>query len=121
MKKRPVIGIIASWKKSEGIIPIYRTGVHYIEQVEEAGGLPIQIPLSDKWNSDEIDNYISICDGFLFPGGGDFDPSLYGEEALDGIDLDNNDVTIERYSCHIAKISTICLFNFTTFNFFYIF
>ena len=36
------------------------------------------------WTLDEqqLDDYISTCDGFVFTGGDDIDPSHYGEEIL---------------------------------------
>ena len=38
------------------------------------------------WNEDPavISGYVSGCDGFLFTGGNDIDPALYGEERLPG-------------------------------------
>ena len=37
-----------------------------------------------KWSTDEqvMNEYISACDGFIFTGGGDVDPSRYGEERI---------------------------------------
>ena len=36
------------------------------------------------WTEDpeKISGYISDCDGFLFPGGNDVDPALYGEDRI---------------------------------------
>lgn len=37
-----------------------------------------------KWSTDEqvMNEYVSNCDGFIFTGGGDVDPSRYGEERI---------------------------------------
>lgn len=82
MKKRPVIGIVSARHDIGRILMQYTTSCHYLEQVEAAGGLPIQLPLIPGMGDEEMNTYISLCDGFLFPGGADFDSSWYGEELL---------------------------------------
>ena len=49
----------------------------YVRRVEEAGGLPILLPICDPARAPE---YLSLCDGLLVIGGDDVDPALYGEE-----------------------------------------
>lgn len=73
--KRPVIGIVPLvdiQRESYWMLPGYMDGV------AEAGGLPIMLPLPD--DEEQIDQLVALCDGFLFTGGQDVDPSLYGEE-----------------------------------------
>ena len=73
--KRPVIGIVPLvdiQKESYRMLPGYMDGV------AEAGGLPIMLPLPD--DEEQIDQLVALCDGFLFTGGQDVEPSLYGEE-----------------------------------------
>ena len=51
----------------------------YLEGISRAGGLPIILPL--KTNEEEHEKICSMCDGFLFTGGQDVSPDLYGETA----------------------------------------
>lgn len=75
MKK--VIGVMPLWddkKESIWILPGYLNGI------EGAGGLSIIFPMTaDK---SEIEQLCSLCDGFLFTGGHDVSPELFGEEPL---------------------------------------
>lgn len=72
---RPKIGILPlydSEKQTLWINPLYFGGV------EQAGGLPLLLPLSEE--PELWDEYIESCDGFVFTGGQDIAPSIYGEE-----------------------------------------
>lgn len=73
---RPIIGLFAEID-DEMSTRILRT---YIEAVEGAGGLPILLPYVK--GEDAIFDFIKLCDGFVFTGGADIDPSHYGEEKL---------------------------------------
>lgn len=54
----------------------------YIQSVRYSGGLPLILPLV---RSDMIlDQYVSLCKGFLFCGGGDITPLLFGQEPKNG-------------------------------------
>lgn len=74
---RPKIGVLPlydSEKQTLWINPLYFGGV------EQAGGLPLLLPLSEDpklW-----DEYLESCDGFVFTGGQDIAPDIYGEEKL---------------------------------------
>ena len=71
---KPVIGLIPLVDKQRDsfwMLP------GYINGVRAAGGLPVMLPLTDD-NAD-IDTILSMCDGFIFTGGHDVDPVLYGE------------------------------------------
>lgn len=73
---KPVIGIIPlydEFKDSVWMVPGYMNGI------EEAGGLPIILPYTI--DTEEILQAARMCDGFLFTGGHDVSPSVYGEEA----------------------------------------
>lgn len=52
----------------------------YMKGIEGAGGIPLMLPLT----SDEIviGQLANAFDGFLFTGGQDVSPGIYGEEAL---------------------------------------
>lgn len=73
---RPRIGVLPLYKNN-GVLwinPLYFGGI------ETAGGLPMLLPLSQEehlW-----DSYLESCDGFVFTGGQDISPELYGENKL---------------------------------------
>lgn len=77
MEKKPLIGVVPLWdetKKSIWMIPGYLGGI------EQAGGIPLTLPLTD--DEEDLSRLINICDGFLFTGGQDVDPTVYGEARL---------------------------------------
>ncbi|MDM8214477.1 gamma-glutamyl-gamma-aminobutyrate hydrolase family protein [Enterococcus hirae] len=49
----------------------------FVRAVEEAGGIPLVLPITDP---EKANAYISLVDKLLVPGGQDIDPLLYGEE-----------------------------------------
>ncbi len=78
---KPIIGVMPLWddeKDSIWMLPGYMDGVH------QAGGLPIIFPFST--DEDELDQLITLCDGFLFTGGHDVSPAIYHESPLAGLD-----------------------------------
>lgn len=87
--KRPLIGITTGsdpdfkqpWK-SEGI----GQRREYIDAVTAAGGIPFLLPIST--DTEVIEKYVNMMDGFLFAGGNDIDPVWYGEDNLYSTDLD---------------------------------
>lgn len=75
--KKPVIGIVPLvdiQRDSYWMLPGYMLGV------EAAGALPIMLPLTDR--AEDIGQMIAMCDGFLFTGGQDVSPAVYGAEKL---------------------------------------
>lgn len=61
----------------------------YIETISLSGGIPILIPYSDSsfdtsdyTKSNRFYKYFDLCDGFLFCGGDDVTPLLFGEELM---------------------------------------
>lgn len=74
---KPVIGLMPLWdeeKDSYWMLP------GYVDGVMRAGGLPVMLPLSA--DREDLRRLCDLCDGFLFTGGPDVDPGVYGEEAL---------------------------------------
>lgn len=72
--------------KKIGIVPLYDTAraslwmlPRYMEGISQAGGLPIMLPLTD--DPAQLCALADDCDGFLFPGGQDVAPALYGAAA----------------------------------------
>ena len=85
MAKRPVIGVLSTRKEGR-ILPHYYTTGHYIEQLDAAGGIPVQLPLSLATGTAQLTEWVALCDGFVLPGGGDFSPMFYGEAPLPGFE-----------------------------------
>lgn len=72
---RPVIGVVPLFdeeKDSVWMVPGYLSGI------EEAGGLPLILPFTAK--EEEVEEAAALCNGFLFTGGHDVAPSVYGQE-----------------------------------------
>ncbi|MCM1252846.1 MAG: gamma-glutamyl-gamma-aminobutyrate hydrolase family protein [Clostridium sp.] len=75
MKK--VIGILPLWddeKESLWMLP------GYLDGIAEAGGLPIIFPM--KADGEEVVQLCDLCGGFLFTGGHDVSPEMYGEKPI---------------------------------------
>jgi putative glutamine amidotransferase len=71
----------------------------YVKGVLRAGGVPLIIPCFG--DPDVIKRQVEICDAFLFSGGGDIDPSQYGEEPdcrLGEIDPTIDDFQLSLYA-----------------------
>lgn len=71
---RPVIGALAE---------IYddlqtRMNATYASAIEHSGGMPLVLPYVE--DDGVIEDFVALCDGFLFTGGADVDPACYGEE-----------------------------------------
>lgn len=76
--KKPMIGILPLvdvQRESYWMLPGYMRGV------EEAGGLPVMLPLTA--DRAELEQMADSFDGFLFTGGHDVSPALYGQAATD--------------------------------------
>lgn len=71
----------------------------YIQAVKSAGGLPIILPLVKS--KTVIQDYVALCDGFLFCGGGDITPLLFGQEPDYGIGA--TDITLDLFQIRLMK------------------
>ena len=73
--KKPLIGLIPlvdEGRESFWMLPGYMAGI------ARAGGLAVMLPLTGE--DVDIENLVERFDGFLFTGGHDVDPALYGQE-----------------------------------------
>lgn len=71
----------------------------YIQSVRYSKGLPLVLPIV---RSDRILNeYVQLCEGFLFCGGEDITPLLFGEEPLPG--NGSTDVTVDLFQIRLMK------------------
>ena len=71
----------------------------YIQSVRYSHGLPIVLPLvrSDR----VLAQYVELCDGFLFCGGGDITPLLFGEEPKNG--NGKTCITVDLFQIRLMK------------------
>ena len=70
----PIIGIVAcGYMDQRQFVP-----QTYIRAMEDAGGIPVILPCTRE--EEAFPYYGKICDGFLFCGGDDVSPLLFGEE-----------------------------------------
>ena len=97
---RPVIGIPCQADFREGSKrPIYGNNRTYVHAVEDAGGLPILIPmLRDLHNLEDL---LPRLDGILFSGGIDMQPSFYGEQTLP--ELSEFDPQLDEFEITVAN------------------
>lgn len=74
---KPVIGVVTlidEERESYWMIPGYMKGI------EEAGGIPVMLPVTE--DPEVIGQLAAELDGFLFTGGQDVNPALYGQEPV---------------------------------------
>ncbi|MGG4141759.1 gamma-glutamyl-gamma-aminobutyrate hydrolase family protein [Paenibacillus algorifonticola] len=75
---RPTIGVLPLYdgdKESYWMLPGYMKGI------EDAGGIPFVLPLTS--DAENITRIANMFDGFLFTGGHDINPEIYGEQIED--------------------------------------
>ncbi|CEG22197.1 Gamma-glutamyl-gamma-aminobutyrate hydrolase PuuD [Planococcus massiliensis] len=70
---KPVIGITARVEKDQ----MYTLDPVYGKAILQAGGLPLIVPIVDE---EDIPLLCERLDGLIVTGGGDINPTLYGEE-----------------------------------------
>lgn len=71
----------------------------YIQSVRYSGGIPLVLPLIRSDNL--IHDYIALCDGFLFCGGNDITPLLFGQEPKNGNGRTN--ITLDLFQIRLMK------------------
>ena len=78
MNKEPIIGVVPLIdysKNSFWMLPGYMNGL------KQEGAMPIMLPVID--NRSDIEMIADMCNGFLFTGGQDVDPAIYGAEKTE--------------------------------------
>ncbi len=71
----------------------------YVQAIQHANGLPLVLPLVKS--KPAIAEYISLCDGFLFCGGDDITPLLFGQEPAFG--LGKTDISLDLFQIRLMK------------------
>ena len=76
---KPIIGVFPSIK-DDGTFWLYE---NYTNPIIKFGGVPLVIPTVTEESRDTLYSLMDMCDGFLFTGGVDIDPTHYGMKKLD--------------------------------------
>ena len=71
----------------------------YIQAIKSAGALPLILPLIKSKTA--IKEYVQLCDGFLFCGGDDITPLLFGEEPLAAIG--KTDISLDLFQIRMMR------------------
>ncbi len=98
--RRPVIGIVSYGRGSDP--DRYFLPVAYVSAVRRAGGRVVMIPPGD--GSAPI--IVNGVNGVIFAGGGDLDPSRYGQAAHDelyGVDAERDALELDLASEVLAR------------------
>jgi putative glutamine amidotransferase len=100
MSKKPLIGLTCTFRNEDGSL-LYGLYASYIKAVENAGGLPLLIPINLL--PENLRALYDVVDGVLLTGGGDVDPTEYGvanDIPLRSInpDRDRTELTVARWA-----------------------
>lgn len=71
----------------------------YIQAAKSVNGLPIILPLIKS--KEAISQYTKLCDRFLFCGGGDITPLLFGREPAKG--LGPTDISLDLFQIRLMQ------------------
>jgi putative glutamine amidotransferase len=99
MNLKPIIGISSNLKEQ-----FLSVSTDYIQAITEFGGVPLVIP---NLQEEAIESIVQQIDGLILTGGGDIDPTLFGEEPLQGL----GNITPERDAFEIAIIQKMLKLN----------
>lgn len=75
--QKPVIGVVPLWDEDRDSIWMLPG---YLDGIREAGGIPVILPL--RPGTEDLRQLDAMVDGYLFTGGHDVNPELYGEEPI---------------------------------------
>ncbi|SFJ06972.1 gamma-glutamyl-gamma-aminobutyrate hydrolase family protein [Thermoflavimicrobium dichotomicum] len=104
----PLIGITLSFDQESR----FCLSRYYTDAVIKAGGVPILIP--HLLESRQLEKVMHQVDGLILSGGGDMDPSFFGEEPHVGLgeidpDRDQSELELVRLSLALKKpLLAIC-------------
>ena len=99
-RKKPVIGIAPGYSSPE-YTSIRRT---YTDAILRAGGIPFILPQAN--DPVEASAILANVDGVIFTGGGDIDPSYYGETVLnETVEIDSHRDTLDILYARTALAS----------------
>lgn len=96
---RAIIGVSSNIKEDLLSVPLSN-----VRAITQFGGVPIVLP---NLEMDGIEEIASTIDGLLLTGGGDIDPTLFGEEPLPGL----GNIVPERDRFEVAIIQKMLKLN----------
>lgn len=79
---RPIIGITANYCDAERTYGLREV---YAWAVQKVGGTTVILPPVE--NREMVNDYLTLCDGFILSGGDDIDPGIWGHLPQDGLEL----------------------------------
>ena len=112
--KKPVIGILTYGRRDVAVENFlyddyYASPSQYVDAVRRAGGVPVLLPPNEA----DLGDWISLVDGFVFTGGTDIDPTLYGGDPnhpkLLAVSAERDKTEMDLIACVMAdgKIPTL--------------
>lgn len=82
--KKPIIAIVTNLENDDHYyVPGYpriMLNEDYPRSIEEAGGIPLLIPVTTSSNYQDFETVLSLVDGLVFSGGQDINPLAYSEQ-----------------------------------------
>lgn len=108
--KHPIIGVTPSAGNNSLGVRTYSVAADYTKAVQQAGGIPVILPL----HISEIEPLLDSLDGIVFSGGGDIEPSMFRQEqhqTTDGIDEERDTFEIALMNAAFTRdipILAIC-------------
>ncbi len=94
---KPIIGIVScGYMDRRQFVP-----QTYIQAIEDSQGIPLILPCTD--DETVYPYYGNLCDGFLFCGGDDVTPLLFGEELMS--DHGATDLHTDQFHISFMKYS----------------
>lgn len=79
---KPVIGI-TSYIRKDVFRNYSQVGYEYIDKIENANGIPMILPVLQKYTDEELNRVIECVDGIIFTGGCNVKSKWYGEKSLE--------------------------------------
>ena len=73
---KPVIGVMPQYSEKDTRLMI---GENFFYAIAKAGGIPVLLPLFSP--VEDVKESLDRFDGFLYPGGPDINPLIFGEDA----------------------------------------
>lgn len=74
---KPIIGITGNCQRENNTM-VYKD--FYVNAINQAGGIAVLLPTTR--DESMVADYLGICQGLLFSGGGDFDPVWWNESTF---------------------------------------
>lgn len=96
--QKPIIGV-TTYFNDQPPVGYYVTGHDYVASVALAGACPVQLPMLDE--AALVAQMVQAVDGVVLIGGGDIDPSFYGQTLQ--AELYGVDKTRDAFECKLVK------------------